>query len=192
MLDETALCDEILRTSGDSIAQASGLYINGKFEGSVDSRSELDGMLNGILQSYITADGQRASFVQSAEVVDGLYPISSLVTTEDLKARLTSPAVVEKAVEVQAGGHPGRHRPRQPHDPGRAAGTQSRVRNTDMVSIGQSLVVQPGAALSGRYRSPRPSRIPRPLPSPPRRCRTRPSTWGMRRSRRRGKTACGR
>lgn len=74
MLDETALCDEILRTSGDSIAQASGLYINGKFEGSVDSRSELDGMLNGILQSYITADGQRASFVQSARWWTGCIP----------------------------------------------------------------------------------------------------------------------
>ena len=142
MLDETALCDEILRTSGDSIAQASGLYINGKFEGSVDSRSELDGMLNGILQSYITADGQRASFVQSAEVVDGLYPISSLVTTEDLKARLTSPAVVEKAVEVQAGDTLGGIARANHMTLDELRELNPAVRNTDMVTIGQSLVVQ--------------------------------------------------
>lgn len=103
MLDETALCDEILRTSGDSIAQASGLYINGKFEGSVDSRSELDGHAQ--WDSPVLYHRRRSACLLCAEreVVDGLYPISSLVTTEDLKTRLTSPAVVEKAVEVQAG-----------------------------------------------------------------------------------------
>ena len=41
-LDETSLCDEILRSSSDSIAQVSGLYIDDKFEGSVESRAELD------------------------------------------------------------------------------------------------------------------------------------------------------
>lgn len=37
MMDAAALCDEILRSSADSIAEASGLYVDGVFEGSVES-----------------------------------------------------------------------------------------------------------------------------------------------------------
>lgn len=63
-LDETSLCDEILRSSSDSIAQVSGLYIDDKFEGSVESRAELDAVLNDILSSYRNGSAdERAEFI---------------------------------------------------------------------------------------------------------------------------------
>lgn len=57
--------------------QASGLYVDNKFQGAVADRAELDGVLDGILDQYRTdADNERAEFVQKVEVVDGLYPTS--------------------------------------------------------------------------------------------------------------------
>ena len=51
-MDESTVCDKILESSGDSIAEASGLYIDGMFEGAIQSRSELDSLLDSILNIY--------------------------------------------------------------------------------------------------------------------------------------------
>ena len=89
LLDANALCDQILRTSRDSIAEVSGLYIDDKFEGAVESREELDALLNGILGSYRSgSENERAEFIQDVQVVDGLYPISSIVSVEEMEEYL--------------------------------------------------------------------------------------------------------
>ena len=52
IMDEAAVCDQILRSSSSSIEEASGLYVDGTFEGAVDSRQELDALLQSILAQY--------------------------------------------------------------------------------------------------------------------------------------------
>lgn len=97
LLDKNTVCDKILLTSGDAIAQASGLYVDNKFQGAVADRAELDGVLDGILDQYRTdADNERAEFVQKVEVVDGLYPTSAVVDARQMQDFLTSETVVEK------------------------------------------------------------------------------------------------
>ena len=61
-------------------------------------------MLNDILSSYRNGSAdERAEFIQKVQVVDGLYPISSIVSAADMKAYLTRETVVAKHYTVQAG-----------------------------------------------------------------------------------------
>lgn len=104
ILDESTICDRILLSSADSIQQASGLYIEGKFEGAVANREDMDGLLDAILTKYKSGSGnERAEFMQQVEIVDGLYPIHSIVDRQQMSAYLTSETVVEKRYTVQKG-----------------------------------------------------------------------------------------
>ncbi len=108
IMDEKELCDSILRSSSDSIAEVCGLYIDGKFEGSVQSRSELDAVLDGILDSYRSQDGaeERVEFVQDVEIVEGLYPVSTIMTAEEMETYLTHETMVDKYYTIVAGDAP--------------------------------------------------------------------------------------
>ena len=104
LIDAHTVCDRILQNAGESISELSGLYIDGEFEGAISSRETLDGILESILASY--SDGsanERTEFVQSVEIVDGLYPTSAAISPVDLKKRLTAEQIVDKYYEVQAG-----------------------------------------------------------------------------------------
>jgi membrane protein metalloendopeptidase len=143
MMDAAALCDEILRSSADSIAEASGLYVDGVFEGSVESRGELDAVLDGILSAASTgAENERTEFVQKVEVIDGLYPIASLVTAADMEARLTAPSVVEKRVTVAAGDTLGAIASRSGMPLEELRALNPSVQDTNTVLVGQELLVQ--------------------------------------------------
>lgn len=107
ILDEAEVCDKILESSSDSIAEVSGLYIDGQFEGSVQSRSELDTVLDSLLAQYRTgAANERVEFVQDVQVVDGLFPVSSVISADDMKAHLTAQTVVDKFYTVISGDSP--------------------------------------------------------------------------------------
>lgn len=105
-LSDTEVCDAILRQSGDSIAQVSGLYVEGAFvaamEDEVDIRRALSTLKEG---RYDKNDpNQRAEFVQSVEIVEGLYPISTVVRDADsLSALLREETVSAKYHSVQEG-----------------------------------------------------------------------------------------
>ncbi len=143
MLDETALCDEILRTSGDSIAEGSGLYIDGAFLGTVESRDQLNALLDSIRTSYITdAATERAEFVQQVEVVDGLYPISSVVSIEAMRAQLTQNTVAEKSYTVAAGDSLGTIARKNDMTLDQLRSLNSAIQDTDTVLVGQQLLVQ--------------------------------------------------
>ena len=104
IMDENAVCDKILRTSGDEIAEVSGLYIDGEFEGSVTSRSELEALLQKIKSKHLTGKGkERAEFVKDVRIIDGLYPISSIVNSQQIEDILTASSVVEKRYTVRSG-----------------------------------------------------------------------------------------
>lgn len=107
ILDESSVCDKILSSSSDSIAEGSGLYIDDKFEGAVQSRSELEAMLQSILSSYTDASkNDRAEFVQKVNIIDGLYPVSSILSTGDMHSLLTKQTLVDKYYTVVQGDAP--------------------------------------------------------------------------------------
>lgn len=103
ILDEAALCDRILQSSSDSIAQLVGLYVDGEFTGAVQDREELEDMLDSIRAAYCDEDAtnERAEFVQEITMIPGLYPVSTMMGTAALKEDLT--AVPAMATAAAAG-----------------------------------------------------------------------------------------
>lgn len=109
VLTEAELCDKILFSSSDSIAQVSGLYVDEQFMGAVPSRLELDDLLQSMLDSHRTgAANEQVSFVQSVDIVDGLYPLSSVISVEEMREKLTRTTVVAKYYTVVSGDSPSR------------------------------------------------------------------------------------
>jgi murein DD-endopeptidase MepM/ murein hydrolase activator NlpD len=102
--DQSALCDQILRTQGDAISEATGLYVNGVFAGSMRSRAQLVEVLQEIKSTYRSdAKNERAEFIQKVEMVDGLFLSDSLMNKEKMKEKLVAQAVVKKEYTVQKG-----------------------------------------------------------------------------------------
>lgn len=106
IMDEAAVCDMILRSSSDSIAEVCGLYIDGTFEGAVQSRTELDAVLDSILDAYRGDGEERVEFLQDVEIVEGLYPISTVKSAEEMKEYLTHQTVVDKYYTIIPGDAP--------------------------------------------------------------------------------------
>lgn len=105
-LTDTEVCDAILRQSGDSIAQVSGLYVDDVFVGAMEDEEEIHTVLDALKEGrYDKEDpNQRAEFVQSVSIVEGLYPISAVAdTAEDLTRILTQQVVPQRTHIVVAG-----------------------------------------------------------------------------------------
>ncbi len=104
MMDTTSMCDAILRTKGDAIAEGCGLYIDGNFIGSMPSRAELEDVLGAIKATYLSgAENERAEFIQNVQLTDGLFLSESVLTADKMKEKLTAQAVVKKEYIVQEG-----------------------------------------------------------------------------------------
>ncbi len=107
IIDEVEVCDKIIESSGDAITEGAGLYIDNKFEGAVQSGSELNDLLNSILSSYENGSkNERSEFIQDVDVVDGLYPISSITPIQDMRKHLTSLSMVDKYYTLVKGDCP--------------------------------------------------------------------------------------
>ena len=91
MLTATEVCDAILRQSGDSIVQVCGLYVENEFVGAMEDEVDLQAVLTALKEGYYDKEdaNQRAEFVQSVEMVEGLYPISTVADGAALTDLLT-------------------------------------------------------------------------------------------------------
>ncbi len=143
-LDEQQLCDAILGTAGDSIMQASGLYVNGDFVGAMASADGMTALLDGIKDAYYdkTDSTQRAEFVQNVQTVDGLFPKQSVVDEAALKGKLTSQAVVEKTYTVQAGDTLSGIAQKHDMTTAELRALNKAFASTDMVHIGDVLTIR--------------------------------------------------
>ena len=104
LMDTDTLCNEILRTKGDAISEATGLYVDGVFAGSMKSHAELEKVLDTIKKTYCDGgENERAEFVQKVTITDGLYLTESVMSAEQMTAKLTSQAVQKATYTVQAG-----------------------------------------------------------------------------------------
>jgi len=104
-LSDTEVCDAILRQSSDAIVQVSGLYVDDVFVGAMEDEDDLQAVLEQLKDGrYDKEDpNQRAEFVQTVEIVEGLYPISTVATEEDLLSLLTQQVEPQRTHTVAAG-----------------------------------------------------------------------------------------
>ncbi len=144
VMNNSELCDAILRTAGDSIAEATGLYVNGSFVGAMESVTELNAVLDSIKDGrYDKNDpSQRAEFIQDVKTVEGLFPAASVTDKATLKAKLTSEAVVKKTYTVQTGDTLSTIAVRNNMTTAQLRAMNPKFANTDIVRIGDELVVQ--------------------------------------------------
>lgn len=104
-LTDEQVCDAILSIAGDSIVEATGLYVDGDFIGAMETEEELDALLKELKESRYNPKSkkERAEFVQKLKKTDGLYPASTVKGHGAMKDLLTAQAVVERTYTVQAG-----------------------------------------------------------------------------------------
>ncbi len=143
-LDDADLCDAILRTAGDSIAEATGLYVDGKFVGSMESTAEMESVFASIKDGFYDKNDttQRAEFVQQVKTVEGLFPSASVTDKETLRAKLVSEAVVKKTYIVQPGDTLSTIAVRNNMTTTELRAMNPSFASTDMVHIGDELLVQ--------------------------------------------------
>ncbi len=104
MMDTSSMCNAILRTKGDAIAEGCGLYVDGNFVGSMPTRTALEEVLSDIKSTYLSgAENERAEFIQNVQLTDGLFLSQSVLTSDKMKEKLTAQAVVKKEYTVQEG-----------------------------------------------------------------------------------------
>lgn len=103
ILDQHEVCDYLLESTAVPMQTACGVYIDGELHGVTHARRAAQRVLDEILKESVEdSSGMTASFVETVELVDGVYPEDSVVSEETLKAALTT-VTEEKAYIVQPG-----------------------------------------------------------------------------------------
>lgn len=145
-MDADEVCDAILRNSGDSIAEAVGLYIDGEFVGAMQDADELNAVLNSIKEGQAEYDeddpDQRVEFVQDVKVEEGLFPIATVLDSDSVLKKLTHQTVVEKVYTVQSGDVFSRIAFKHDMTSAELKALNPHITNTNKLQIGDKLVVQ--------------------------------------------------
>ncbi len=143
-LTEEQVCDGILRTAGDSIAEACGLYVDGKFIGAMESEKALNDLLEQIKKNQAGkgAEKHRVEFVQKVKTSEGLYPISTIRDKKTMKKKLTAQTVKEMQYTVQAGDVLGTIAQQFDLTTSQLRDLNPAVANTDYINVGDKLTVQ--------------------------------------------------
>ena len=143
-LSAEEVCDAILRTAGDSIAESTGLYVDGKFVAAMESRKELEGLLESLKNGHYDKKdkSQKADFVQKVKLQDGLFPISTIKSKKELKKTLTAQKVVEKTYEVQQGDVLSTIAVKHSMTVSELRAMNPQIGNSDFINVGDKLTVQ--------------------------------------------------
>lgn len=90
LLAVNSVCDKIIQQSNGIIEEASGLYVNGELIGAVKSSADLRYMLQNILNAAKGSDkSATADFAQDVETINGLFPTTTIMTTESMNKVIT-------------------------------------------------------------------------------------------------------
>ena len=143
-LSDSEVCDGILRTAGDSIAQAVGLYVDGTFIGAMESADDITALLDRFKEGKYdpTDPDQRADFIQAVQQEEGLYPISAIRGEGAMRDRLSAQTMTERSYTVQAGDTLSTIALRHDMTTAELRALNPSVANTDAIQVGDSLVVQ--------------------------------------------------
>ena len=103
ILDKNEVCDHLIETTDIAVQDACGVYIDGILHGATGSARAAQRVLDEILEECVSdGDGLQASFVETVELVDGIYPEEAVLSEKDLKVLLTTEAE-EQSYLVQQG-----------------------------------------------------------------------------------------
>ena len=98
------VCNSLIKQSNGIIEDASGLYVDGKLQGAVKSSADLRYMLQEPLDK---AKGKEkdatANFVKNVEIVNGLYPTTSILSTDEMRKWVNGTAETGTTYTVKAG-----------------------------------------------------------------------------------------
>lgn len=107
LMSVNELTDELIRASGHELGEATGLYVDGEFMGAVYERNSLLSMLDSLLAPYRTDnENETVEFVRNVDTVDGLYPLSSIVSIRSLHEDITVMQQEEAVYTAVAGDAP--------------------------------------------------------------------------------------
>ncbi|MEF2794280.1 MAG: G5 domain-containing protein, partial [Hydrogeniiclostridium sp.] len=98
------VCNKIIEQSDGIIEEATGLYINGELVGAVKSSADLSHILQGILDEAKGDDEDAtAVFAQTVESVTGLFPTSTVITSDEMEEELSASSQKAITYVVQEG-----------------------------------------------------------------------------------------
>lgn len=98
------VCNQIIQQSNGIIEEASGLYVDGELLGAVKSSADLSYILQQILGKARGDDTSAvAAFIQNVETVNGLFPTTSIMTTENMQKLLAGTSQAAVAYTVKSG-----------------------------------------------------------------------------------------
>lgn len=81
-----SVCDLLIRQSNGIIEEAGGLYVDGKLLGTVKSSADLRYMLENLLDAAKGEEaGVTARFTRNVEIISGLYPTTSMISTDKMR-----------------------------------------------------------------------------------------------------------
>lgn len=105
LLDDHDVCNAILRAYGDEVAYMSGLYVNEMLVGALKTEEEVQKVLDGILKNARAkkATKETVSFMETVEIIPGLYPSVSLMTAKRMRQLLTDKTQTQELYTVQKG-----------------------------------------------------------------------------------------
>jgi len=108
LLDVNKLTDELIRASGNELGEATGLYIDDEFISAATDGDEIRDMLEAMLEPYRSSNSanETVSFVKDVELVEGLYPLSSIRGPDAIYRRITSQQQEERIYTTVAGDSP--------------------------------------------------------------------------------------
>lgn len=109
LLSEDSLTDELIKSSGNDLAQATGLYVDDRFLGAVDDRLHMLSLLESIKEKYRLDDNDTnevVEFVKDVEARDGLYPVTSVVDVKAMEQKMNSEEEAERVYTTVEGDAP--------------------------------------------------------------------------------------
>ncbi len=96
MVDAEQLSNDMARASGTMLEEAVGLYIGEEFLGAVTDGEAVTELLDNMLMEYSTGDPTEVvEFTKEVELIGGLYPMSSLVSTDYVENEVSKEAEAE-------------------------------------------------------------------------------------------------
>ncbi len=103
----SAVCDKIIQKSKGAIEEGAGLYIDGELCGVLEDDNKVQEVLDEVLSDEKTNDeSAEVKFVEEVETVSGLFPASTMVSSENLKEKLNTPVEDEVYYTIQDGDTP--------------------------------------------------------------------------------------
>lgn len=104
---EDDITNEIIKASGNELTEASGLYVNGEFVGALNSRDDLENILDEIKKPFRSGDpDEEIEFVKDVQCRDGIYPTSSVVSEGYLSGLVKEEQSQQRVYTTVAGDSP--------------------------------------------------------------------------------------